>query len=196
MSQKRGAVAAAQVEIFAAIKVPQPAPGGAVEVERVSQSPVEARGGRHAAGEELSGKLVLFGDAGHGGGNLKSERREKVRRASLRQHHPAVDEAAQGETQNAAIGCELKHGPLTCTTTAANEKGGCVGSCLQDGRGVEQVVIEGRLFQTQRPGAISNGGEDSGSRFVGAEESLQRRRSPDWPLRHGGWWGRPTGAEQ
>src|SRR5262249_23728583 len=64
-AQERGAVAATEVEVFTTVEVPQAAAGGAVEVHRVPDRPVEARRGADAAGQILPGLLVLLRDAAH-----------------------------------------------------------------------------------------------------------------------------------
>src|SRR4051794_7775503 len=65
MAKQRSAVRAAQIDIFAAIQIPQPAPGGAVEVERMTESLIDASGGGDTGGEGFFGKLEVVLDARH-----------------------------------------------------------------------------------------------------------------------------------
>jgi len=65
MTDQRGPVTATQVDVFAAIKVPDPAAGSAVEVERMAKGLVDARGRRDAAGEMFFSQSRIGLDAAH-----------------------------------------------------------------------------------------------------------------------------------
>src|SRR2546423_383214 len=61
------AVAGAEVDVFPTVEVPDAAAVGRVEVHRVAEGAVEARGGGDAAGQVPAGALILFDDAIHEG---------------------------------------------------------------------------------------------------------------------------------
>jgi hypothetical protein len=60
VAQKRGPVTAAQVDVFPAIEVPEPATLGAIEVKRVAKGSIETSGRRDAAGQILTGLVKLI----------------------------------------------------------------------------------------------------------------------------------------
>ena len=65
VAQQGRAVAATQVDVFAAVEVPDAAAVGAVEEHGVAERPVDARRGADAAGEILRRFFKLSGDSGH-----------------------------------------------------------------------------------------------------------------------------------
>src|SRR5216683_6997085 len=65
VTQQRGAVAATEVDVLAAVQVPDAAAVGAVDEQGVAQRPVEPRRRRYAPGEILARPAVLLLNAGH-----------------------------------------------------------------------------------------------------------------------------------
>src|SRR5262245_23008999 len=65
VAQERRAVAATQVDVFVAVEVPDAAPGGPVEQQRMSERPVDARRCADTAGENLLRPLKLCNDLLH-----------------------------------------------------------------------------------------------------------------------------------
>ena len=65
VAEQRGAVAATEVEILAAVQVPDAAAVGSVEVERMADGAIDARRGADAARERLLRPLKLLNDTAH-----------------------------------------------------------------------------------------------------------------------------------
>src|SRR5262249_1981999 len=65
VAEERGPVAAAEVDVFATVEVPDSTAGSAVEEHGVADGPVEPGGRRDAAGQVLTGALILLADPIH-----------------------------------------------------------------------------------------------------------------------------------
>src|SRR4051794_37902701 len=65
MAKQRCAVGAAEIDVFAAVEVPQMAAGAAVEVERMAKSLIDAGGGGDAGGQRFFCQLELLFNTVH-----------------------------------------------------------------------------------------------------------------------------------
>src|SRR5262249_4792794 len=65
VAQQSCPMTGAEIDVFFAIQVPEPAAFRAVKEHGMTEGPVQARGRRHSAGEELAGLLVLFDNLAH-----------------------------------------------------------------------------------------------------------------------------------